>query len=205
MSMSSAVAHESQRAHQKEQTRERLLRAALKLVESRGFVGLRTQELADRVGVSQGLVFAHFGSRDELVYVLASRLLSQIDQRTRRCLRESRTLEELLRAQLAAIESFERLYTRLIQEKHLLPKRVQALVVEIDSAVSSHLAELLERERRAAALPAYMVFNLWIGLVHHYLLNARLFADGRSVLEERGEELVACFLKLVPSVPKKKE
>jgi hypothetical protein len=42
-----------------------------------------------------------------------------------------------------------------------------------------------------------LLFNTWIGLVHHYLVNRDLFATGDSVIAEKGDLLVNHFMSLV--------
>ncbi|MBT3221823.1 MAG: hypothetical protein HN348_22320 [Proteobacteria bacterium] len=42
-----------------------------------------------------------------------------------------------------------------------------------------------------------LLFNTWLGLVHHYLVNRDLFFPEGSVLEARGEELLSHFMMLI--------
>jgi TetR/AcrR family transcriptional regulator len=49
-----------------DQTRRRILAAALELFSERGFDGASTREIADRAGVTQPLLNYHFTAKDEL-------------------------------------------------------------------------------------------------------------------------------------------
>ena len=43
-----------------------------------------------------------------------------------------------------------------------------------------------------------LLFNTWLGLVNHYLVNRDLFADpGESVIARRGESLLDHFMALI--------
>jgi hypothetical protein len=46
-------------------------------------------------------------------------------------------------------------------------------------------------------MPLHLLFNTWIGLVNHYLVNRELFAPGASVIERRGAELLDHFMNLI--------
>ena len=46
-------------------------------------------------------------------------------------------------------------------------------------------------------LPHHLVFNTWIGLIHHYLSNKALFAPEGAVIARYGEELLGYFLGLL--------
>jgi AcrR family transcriptional regulator len=55
-----------------EQTRAAILDEALKLVSSSGLQGLTIGTLADAIGMSKSGLFAHFGSREELLLAVLS-------------------------------------------------------------------------------------------------------------------------------------
>lgn len=54
------------RKEQREQTRERLLDAAMMSLVEYGYAGTTTQRIQERVGVSRGALLHHFGSKAEL-------------------------------------------------------------------------------------------------------------------------------------------
>lgn len=67
-------------------TRERLLRAALELYGSSGFLGTTTPVLASRAGVAEGTIYRHFTSKEHLLneafrraHKWALELLQQLD------------------------------------------------------------------------------------------------------------------------------
>src|SRR3954466_2331952 len=49
------------------ETRERLLRAAADVFAQRGYDGTRVADIAATAGVSNGALYAHFGSKGELL------------------------------------------------------------------------------------------------------------------------------------------
>lgn len=55
-----------------EEKRDRLAAAARELFAERGFAGATTAEIASRAGVSEGILFHHFGSKRELFENVAS-------------------------------------------------------------------------------------------------------------------------------------
>lgn len=57
-------------AERTEETRRRLLDAAVEVMASKGYSGFRTVDVADAAGVSRGAMTHHFPSKDELVVAL---------------------------------------------------------------------------------------------------------------------------------------
>ena len=89
VSSSPAAPPLSRRSQQKEETHERIVRAALHLFEKRGFAATRTQDIAEEAGISHGSIFVHFRTRDELLIHVCQRFLTAVDAQTRQGLRGS--------------------------------------------------------------------------------------------------------------------
>lgn len=68
------------RAEQKEQSRERIIDAAVEEFADQGFRAASTRAIATRAGVTQGLVTYHFASKDELWRAAADRIFGRLDE-----------------------------------------------------------------------------------------------------------------------------
>src|SRR5271154_1638869 len=125
---------ETIRTQQRVQTRQEILRAARRVFEARGFVGARTQDVAEAAGVSHGSVFAHFGSRDALIAAVVDEAILDAEAITRRRLKSASAIEDVLSGHLEGLARYEDIYARIIAERPFLPKTVQARMTEINSA-----------------------------------------------------------------------
>lgn len=68
----------SRRAQQREDTRNRIVEVAARAFAERGFRAAGTREIADRAGVTQGLVTYHFGNKGALWKAAADRVFAQL-------------------------------------------------------------------------------------------------------------------------------
>lgn len=66
------------RAQQREDTRNRIVEVAAATFAERGFRAASTRDIADRAGVTQGLVTYHFGSKVALWKAAADRIFAQL-------------------------------------------------------------------------------------------------------------------------------
>lgn len=188
------------RAERKEQTRSTLVEAALDLMAEDGITATRTVDVAKRAGVAHGTVFVHFATRDDLIAAVVSRHAGQIALRLHELGRGRGSVREVLEGHLAGLAEHEAFYARLVMEGPLLPPYAQATLLGIQSAISAHLATAAEREMtdgRIRRMPFDLLFNTWLGLVHHYIGNRELFAPGRSVVERWGPTLLDHYLGLL--------
>ena len=66
------------RAQQREDTRERIVSAAVEAFAERGFRGASTRDIAQRAGTNQGLITYHFRSKDELWRAAVDHIFGQL-------------------------------------------------------------------------------------------------------------------------------
>ena len=188
------------RQEQKAATRDRLVNAAMALFARKGIVQTTTADIARSIRMSHGVVFLHFPKRDDLVIAVIDEFGRRLAVEFRQALEQDLGLRAVLQAHLRVLAEFEPFYARLVIEAPLLPPKVRSTLLMLHAAVSQRLFLALERERkagRARRLERPLLFNTWIGLVHHYLVNRDVFATGNSVIAEQGNVLVQHFMTMV--------
>ncbi len=188
------------RQDQKEATRQRILQVAARRFADYGILASTTEQVARDAGVAHGTVFAHFRTQEALVTAVIEEFGSAVAGRLHELASGSRSVGAVLRGHLKGLQEHEGLYRRLVLEGSQLPAGARTSLLMVQSAISHHVSEAAEREMAAGELrrmPVALLFNTWIGLLHHYLANAELFAPGASVLERRGAELLRHFLMLI--------
>src|SRR5215472_6036342 len=188
------------RREQKEVTRGRLVNAAMTLFARKGIVNTTTADVAKSVRMSHGVIFLHFPTRDDLVVAVIDDFGARLSAEFRRAFEQDLGLRSVLKAHLRVLQEFEPFYARLVAEAPMLPPKVRSTLMLLHAAVSYELFTALERERkagRARKIERPLLFNTWIGLVHHYVVNRDLFAAGNSVIAEQGETLVNHFMTLI--------
>ncbi len=200
MSASSTSEPGRSRAGQKAETRRRILDTAKRLCARRGFAGTRTLDVARQAKVSHGSVFVHFPSREDLMTEVVDELARDITDTIHARVHVGGSLRDALTAHLDGLAEHEDAIRWLLIETPLSPRGFHLAWVGMQSAISVHLAEAAARDieaGRVREMPIDLLFNTWIGLVHHYVINRELFAPGRSVLRVHGAELLEHFMGLV--------
>jgi AcrR family transcriptional regulator len=188
------------RQEQRRATRARVLDHAGRIVISEGFLKARTADVARAAGVSHGAIFVHFPTRDALLLAVARQFGHTVTDRLHQLVGEEATLGEVLAAHVRAIVEQEDAYRRLLLEGPFLGGEFAATWTLVQSAVSVHLARVAEREMAAGrirTMPVSLLFNTWVGLIHHYLVNRDLFVPEGSVLWAHGPALIAHYLELL--------
>ncbi|WP_407928541.1 TetR/AcrR family transcriptional regulator [Clostridium guangxiense] len=190
----------TQRQIQKEQTKEKILKAAYYEFGKKGIMATRTSDVAKAAGVSHGTVFAHFKTQEELITAVIENFDERMVKRIHELAENCSGIREVLSAHLQGIEEFEDFYTRLVMEIRLLPETSRTTFISLQSGISFHLNKVLNEEMNKGEivkLPIYFLFNTWNGLINYYLVNSDLFAPDESVIARYGDELLNDFMKLI--------
>lgn len=190
----------NRRQIQKEETRARIVVAALQLYGQKGITATTTAAVAAAAGVSHGTIFSHFPREEDLINTVIDNFGRDAGLTLHQMAEDCAGLQALLAAHIRSLASYEPFYIRLLTERRLLPQSAQTALTGIQSVISFHLAPAAEREMAAGlivTMPVHLLFNTWIGLLHHYLMNDDLFAPEGGVLHRYGEELLNHFMLLL--------
>jgi AcrR family transcriptional regulator len=187
------------RDEKRAETRLRIVDAMVHVARRDGFREASTIDVAKRAGVSHGLVFAHFATRDALLVEAVSDLGLRLTNAIHAFVHAGANLGDVLRAHLRCVQEHEELYARLVAELPFMPARARSAWLGVQSAVSHHISIAYAAgvaDGELERIPPHLVFNTWIGLVHHYVLQRDVFAPGGSVARKHGPMLVDHFLRL---------
>jgi AcrR family transcriptional regulator len=191
---------ESQRKIRKEQTRVHLIMVSLTELAKEGLVSTTTASIAQAAGVSHGTVFVHFPTRDALLSAVIEEFGNRVIPRLHELISSGGGVRDILEAHIQGLTEFESFYTRLVMERHLLPENAKNVLLMIQTAISFHLTQAAESEMakgKIRRIPLHLLFNTWLGLVHHYLSNSDLFAPDGPILPRYGRELLEHYMNLI--------
>ncbi|MDD7794332.1 TetR/AcrR family transcriptional regulator [Clostridium sp. 'White wine YQ'] len=190
----------TQRQDQKLKTRNHIIEVALNQFAKDGLTLARTSDIAKVAEVSHGTIFSHFPTRDNLLEEVIEEFGRRITTRLHELVSSDCEMREVLEAHLRGISEYEDFYTRLILESRLLNESSRNSVVMIQSAISFHIIQVAEKdikECKIREIPLDLIFNTWIGLVHHYLINSDLFTKEGTLFDAHGKRLIDHFINLI--------
>lgn len=191
------------RRNQKDITQYTIINAAWSTFSTLGFVDANIRDIAKIGSISTGSVLTHFGTKENLVNFIVERLKDQITLELARRQPKEASLISILSIQLDVLFLYERIYIRLLRESGKLSEKTQNEFTSIQSLFSEHLSQSLTKDYmngNAMVLPSKMLFNVWIGLVHHYLLNSEKFAPKESVIMVCKNQIIRAYMILVSNV-----
>jgi len=166
-----ATSRASVRAEASEDTRERILAAALATFSERGFDGASTRQIAARAGVNLGLLQYHFGSKQDLWRAAVERAFAELRGGLEEVLGAPALADERPRAR-RLVRGYVRFVARnpefvriMHDEGKRRGPRMRWLVDHHVKPLYEAFRGLLERAQRHGTLPAHVD-----ALHFHYVL-----------------------------------
>lgn len=178
------------------ESREKILSSALELFAERGFSATSVRSLAERAGVSLGLLYNYFDGKLDLLRAIFARGSEEVDETfaAAEAAAPSESLMVLVRAAFETVRrnrQFWKLSYQLRMQADVLAD-IGPEIAARGAAIRSRIEELLvQTGARDASLRATLLFAAIDGVAQHYVLDPEHYP-----LDAVTEDLI---LLLVPS------
>ena len=178
----------------REESRDRILAAALELFAHHGFAATSVRMIAERAGVAQGLLYNYFEGKDALLRAIFEQSMADVQESFEVAESDADPAARLERLVRAALEIVDRnqAFWRLSYQIRMQPEVLASLgedVVGWTEATRAHLEALL-REAGAARpeVESRVLFAAIDGAAQHYVLDPENYP-----VDEVCREIVARF------------
>lgn len=160
----------------KEQTRERIVAAAVEHFKERGFEAATTRDIARRAGIAAGTLFNYFPSKEAIVSALATESLGGADEDFAKRQRPDASLQEDLYGYIAAgLRRLKRhrAYLYVLIQIALSPHAVSGVAGDVDAIRLSHLQrvqEILASHNLSDVSPVatQLYWTLYLGILSYW-------------------------------------
>lgn len=172
---------------------EEIIRVAVELAAEKGVDSVTTQNMADAMQLTQGSIFRHFSSKDDIWFAvmqwIRDRLMKVLDKAAADASDPLDAIERMFHAHMAFVSKHPAiprlLFTELLHKKN---NKLQQLVQEIVSGYEGKIVGLLEDGKSQSIVPLDLDSKsaavLYIGMIQGLVIQASIFGEKRSILLE---------------------
>ncbi|TLM76458.1 TetR family transcriptional regulator [Microbulbifer harenosus] len=162
-----------------QETRERILDAAIEVFDQRGVSRPSLSEIAELAGVTRGAVYGHFQNKTDLFSALADRIqlpdesLCQAPQQSCDPLGELRTRWLFLYRELMANEQLRRIFTIILMRCEWVPENgeINQRCAQGHAEGTVRLRNLIENAVSVGQLPADLDIQVVVPVIHAGILG----------------------------------
>ena len=190
-----------------EETRERILKAALELFHDRGFDSATMREIAERAEVATGAAYYYFDSKDAIVLAFYDVARRDMEPRLERALEESRDLKERLRKIIEVKLTYFAPSRKLLGalSGHTNPEYPLSPFSEQTREIREHDIQFFERALSGSRTPGpkdlkrHLPHLLWMyqmGIILFWINDSSKGQTKTKVLMEKSLDVVTRLIKL---------
>jgi AcrR family transcriptional regulator len=176
-----------------DERQDEIVRVAIDLAAKIGLESVTTQDMADAMGLTQGAIFRHFPTKDDIwlaaINWVRRRLMSVVEAAAAGSENPLEALEAIFLAHVSFIAKHPAI-PRLVFSDYLLRRdaRLKQSIQEIITGYESRVAGLLGQAKAAGLarldLDEGSAATLFIGMTQGLVLQSNIFGGRRSLLDE---------------------
>lgn len=176
-----------------EERQSEIIRVAVELAADKGVDSVTTQDMADAMHLTQGAIFRHFATKDDIwvavIEWVRERLMKVLDKAATDATDPLDAIERMFSAHIAFVSKHPAIPRLLFSELlHKKNRKLRQLIHGIISGYESRIAGLLEQAKAQALvspdLDSQSAAVLYIGMIQGLVMQSNIFGGKRALLQE---------------------
>ena len=176
-----------------EDRQSEIIRVAVELAAEKDVSSVTTQDMAEAMQLTQGAIFRHFASKDEIwlavMHWIQKSLMSVLSKAAANASDPLDAIERMFLAHVSFINKHPAIPRILFSElQHKKNGKMRELIQEIMSGYEGRIATLLDAAKMQslvdAGLDSKSAAVLYIGMIQGLVMQVSIFGGKRSLLQE---------------------
>lgn len=176
-----------------EERQSEIIRVAVDLAADKGVDSVTTQDMADAMHLTQGAIFRHFATKDDIwvavIEWVRGRLMKVLDKAAADATDPLDAIERMFSAHIAFVSKHPAIPRLLFSELlHKKNSKLRQLIQGIISGYESRVAALLEQAKSQSLvspdLDSQSAAVLYIGMIQGLVMQSNIFGGKRALLQE---------------------
>lgn len=185
-----------------EDRQSEIIRVAVALAAEKDVGSVTTQDMADAMNLTQGAIFRHFASKDEIwlavMHWIRERLMSVLSKAAAEATDPLDAIHRMFLAHIAFIGKHPAIPRILFSElQHKKDGKLRQLIQELLSGYEARIAGLLDAAKQQSLVDAELDSRhaavLYIGMIQGLVMQVSIFGGKRSLMQE-AEKTFPIFL-----------
>jgi AcrR family transcriptional regulator len=188
----------------KSETNEQLLKATLKLISEKGYLGATTREIAQEAGVTELTLFRHFGSKEKLFEELLKtytflpklrELLPGLEGLT--C---EQALTEIAKRFLLTMKERKAMIKILFSEVTIYPEKIRTVynnfIDEIRATLGGYFKVLQERGMLKKNISPQIAARVFLWILFSYFRSEEIMRGGSGMTKQKLDKNVGEIVRI---------
>lgn len=185
-----------------EERQGEIIRVAVELAANKGVDSVTTQDMADAMNLTQGAIFRHFATKDDIWFAVIvwvrERLMKVLDKAAADASDPLNAVERMFFAHIAFISKHPAiprlLFSELLHKKNgKLRQLIEGIIAGYEAKVAGLIEAAKSQHLVAHDLDSHSAAVLYIGMIQGLVMQSSIFG-GKRALQQQAEKTFPIFL-----------
>ena len=185
-----------------EDRQSEIIRVAVELAADKGVDSVTTQDMADAMQLTQGAIFRHFATKDDIwvavMQWIRDRLMKVLDKAAADATDPLNAIERMFFAHITFISKHPAIprlmFSELLHKKNSkLRQLIQGIISGYEAKIAGLLEEAKSRSLVSDDLDSQSAAVLYIGMIQGLVMQSSIFGGKRS-LQQQAENIFPILL-----------
>lgn len=182
----------NQRQLSKNFTRNLILDKTALLLEQQGFFFVSSKQIAEKCEISQGSIFLHFQTKDNLLNTIILSKMEQIEQNLNKMCNIDDPKEIFFRNYLDVVILHEDILSRLFKDLPYLSETLQKNITNLESTIKKMFFDNIRNHNdlKLSIMDLFVFIDAILSQVYKNLIDKETYSETNSITKQRRGKLI---------------
>ncbi len=182
------------REESKIHTRNHIIECTTKLLAERGFVKISSKEIAKYSGVSQGSIFLHFQTKNDLLSIILMSNIEKLEKAIKLGCDVKKPSEIMLKTLLDVMGDNEDILARVYKDYYYLDDYITKSVDSLETIIKNLIYDNIRKttDKKLGIVDAFISIDAFISQIKDYIMSKNNYG-GQSILRQRRGRLLKLY------------
>jgi len=182
------------REETKIQTRKHIIDCTTKLLAERGFIKISSKEIAINSGVSQGTIFLHFQTKNDLLSIILMSNIEKLENAIKLECDVKKPAEDMLKTLLDVIADNEDILARVYKDYYYLDDYITKNVDSLETIIKNLIYDNIRKttNKNMSIVDAFISIDALMSQIKDYLMSKNNFG-GQPILKQRRGRILKLY------------
>lgn len=180
------------REESKQRTRELILTMAQELLEEDGFVKISSKDIARKCNVSQGTIFLHFQTKDNLLNSILSSNIEALEIELRSNCNPKDSMDNFLRSYLDILVVYEGFLSRAYKDYSYLSESLRRNIDNLETIIKNIFFDNLRNNavKKLSIIDSFIAIDSFLSQIKCNLLDKEVYSKSNSIIRQRRGKII---------------
>lgn len=177
------------REESKRKTKTIIIEEAKHVLFEKGYIKISTKDISSRSKVSQGTIFLHFQSKENLLNYILTQLISDFNDEVKLSCDVHAKREVFLQSLLSVISIYEHVLSVVYKDYSYLSEEIKKSIDHTDSQLKSIFFDNLRNTigKEINIVDSFVLIDAYLSQIKNYLLGKDLSSHANIIRQSSGK------------------